>query len=888
MAEYSLLTFPDPIRAERGRALGGGGGSGFRSPAHGQQGRRLTPQFRQLQQAIDRRRVELQGSSQGIQPEQVLVLKTVGPVDEFATAIRRIEGLEWLAEFDVEDIEPAHGFELESSSDDLAGRQLTLPAPEYEMEEESNSENGLRGRLFMIMSNQQALSQMRNLFNQWKADENVTFPRGLAKLKEAFVHLYEIRPWGEEDRFRETGLLEDWNARLEDDERNVPFEAELWYRDNPVRQRQAEAYLRQVIESLEGIVGQQCVIGEIGYHSVLGSIPSIHIPDLLKLSPQTRGTSSENPQIMKLLRCDEVMYLRPSGQCGIYIPEEDSDHNTFEDIKNQEPIVDEPIVALFDGMPLAGHRLLNSWTTVDDPDGFESAYQASERIHGTTMVSLICHGDLNEGGMAIDRKVYVRPILKPRPALRGQSEEAIPPDVLPVDLIHRAVRRLFESENGEPPLAPTIRVINLSIGDRSRLVDREVSPLARLLDWLAWKYNVLFIVSAGNHGHDLRLNVPTSELDTLDPDQLQKAVIEAIASDTRHRRLLSPGETFNGLTVGATHADASDASQVPSVIDPFALNEVPSVVSAHGPGYGRSVKPDILLDGGRQFLYRSVVNNGSRAVLKLNQSNKPPGQRVAVPGDAGRLDQTHHTRGTSNATALASRWATLLYELIERLRSEQGAELPEEYDTVLLKTLLTHGSGWRDLLSLYRSVLGNNGSGRDFRNYLGGFLGYGMADPQRVMNCTDQRATILGVGQLSEDEGDVFTFPLPPSISAKSHKRRLTVTLAWLTPVNFNRRKYRVAHLWFDARNAIAQTRQFADYRAVRRGTVQHEVLEGEDATPFEDGENISIKVSCRSDADQINEPIRYGLAVTLEVADHLDIPIYQEVRDRIAVPVSP
>ena len=85
----------------------------------------------------------------------------------------------------------------------------------------------------------------------------------------------------------------------------------------------------------------------------------------------------------------------------------------------------------------------------------------------------------------------------------------------------------------------------------------------------------------------------------------------------------------------------------------------------------------------------------------------------------------------------------------------------------------------------------------------------------------------------------------------------------------------------------MLQKRQYANHRAVQRGTVQHEVLEGNGAVPFQDGDNIVIKVNCRSDAGPITEPIRYGLAVTLEVAEHLDIPIYQEVRDRIGVRVT-
>lgn len=141
----------------------------------------------------------------------------------------------------------------------------------------------------------------------------------------------------------------------------------------------------------------------------------------------------------------------------------------------------DPLVALFDGLPLTGHRLLDGRLDVDDPDGYEEAYQAGERRHGTAMASLICHGDLDEGGGPVTRPVYVRPVMKPHLDFGGQLVEAIPEDVLPIDLIHRAVRRLYETEGDESPAAPSVRVINLSVGDRSRPFDRGMSPWAGLL-----------------------------------------------------------------------------------------------------------------------------------------------------------------------------------------------------------------------------------------------------------------------------------------------------------------------------------------------------------------------------------------------------------------------
>ena len=435
------------------------------------------------------------------------------------------------------------------------------------------------------------------------------------------------------------------------------------------------------------------------------------------------------------------------------------------------------------------------------------------------MASLICHGDLNEGTAPVNRLVHFRPIMKPRRGFDGRFVESIPDDVLIVDLIHRAVRRLYEFENDEPPSAPNVRVINLSVCDGYRLFDREVSPWARLIDWLSWKYNVLFVVSAGNHPQDIELDVARDRLIELSAEQRQSSIIEAIAEDTRNRRLLSPAESINCLTVAATH---DDASTVPPnrLLDPFTQAGLPNVINAQGPGYRRTIKPDFLLPGGRQFLMEQIANSHPNTVLEVAPFNSPPGQCVATPGTLGALNGTCHTRGTSNAAALASRGAMLIYDVIQDIRRMSPDSPPEEYDTVLLKALLVHGSDWSDAGELYERILKNGQNSRTFRDYVGRFLGYGTANIARVLACTQQRVTVLGAGNLEDGSGDEFSFPLPRSLSASTETRRLTITLAWLTPTSNTRQNYRVAHLWFNPtqQNNIARTRLYADHRAVQRG----------------------------------------------------------------------
>jgi hypothetical protein len=117
--------------------------------------------------------------------------------------------------------------------------------------------------------------------------------------------------------------------------------------------------------------------------------------------------------------------------------------------------------------------------------------------------------------------------------------------------------------------------------------------------------------------------------------------------------------------------------------------------------------------------------------------------------------------------------------------------------------------------------------------------------------------------------------------------RRLTITLAWLTPVLSNTQKYRAARLWFDKQHDLAKDRQDADWQTVRRGTVQHEVFSGTRAVPFTDGDAVKIQVNCMKDAGEFSAPIPYGLAVTLEVGEGVSIAVYDEIRARIATPVQ-
>ncbi len=113
----------------------------------------------------------------------------------------------------------------------------------------------------------------------------------------------------------------------------------------------------------------------------------------------------------------------------------------------------------------------------------------------------------------------------------------------------------------------------------------------------------------------------------------------------------------------------------------------------------------------------------------------------------------------------------------------------------------------------------------------------------------------------------------------------MTVTLTWFSSINVSSQKYRNARLWVEVQQEgfLIGKEDVADINNVKKGTLQHEVFYGERAVPVAADDTITIKVTCDKDASNITEEIDYALMVTLEVAPGVQLPIYQQVSERIA-----
>ncbi|MBI3147602.1 MAG: S8 family peptidase [Betaproteobacteria bacterium] len=842
-----LLLFPRPTSSEREKRTPGW--AQVHVPPAQRQAERLTPKFGTLQTAFDARRIQLQATAPTDDPEFVVVFETVGSVENFIGAVQRTPGLEWLLEADEAGVEPDNDF--------------------YD---QHDREKPLDGRVYLLGSNRQALSEVISLWNRYKADQRVKLEHGLGKWKDVFKHLRDVRFWGVQDRIG-PDIREYWESRLAHGEDAIRFEVEAWCYSSPDKNDRTAVDLRRLVSEIGGHTLNTALIQDIAYHGFLVEMPASGIRSLLSETPPA------------LVQSERVMLFRPRGQ-ALPLPEGDELRLPWVE-GSARTSSGQPVVALLDGLPLQNHPLLAGRLSVDDPDGWESEYPARDRGHGTAMASLILYGELDGPRVALAKPIYARPIMRPDPAdSRVPKQETTPDNVLLIDLVHRSVKRIFDGEGNGPAAAPTVKVINLSVGDLLKPFDTELSPWARLLDWLSSKYQVLFVVSAGNVPAQLILPIARGTLSTLPADARQRLAVSALVAESVGRRLLTPGESINAITVGSVHADGSTFMQAANRYDLFPDRGI-SPYSCIGHGFRRAVKPDILMPGGRALHRERHTDDPRVSELQIVNTAAAPGHRVAAPPDPSGQN-TKYARGTSNATALATRGAAQAHSVIEALRAGSPDRLPDRLDAVLLKALLVHGAEWGGLEAQIIDARPEIEDWRQRQSLVTRFVGYGVADIDRAITCTEQRATLIGTGELRDGQALEFRVPLPPSLNARMVKRRLTITLAWMSPVNPRHAKYRAARLWIKPPDGdFSVSRMNCDWQRVQRGTVQHEVLEGESAIAFVEGADLVFRVNCAEDGGKLLAPVPFALCVTIEVGEGVELPIYQEILERVSTRVG-
>ena len=831
---------------------------------------------------LDRDDIDVARDPGAMAPERALVLEIIGRPASFVKAAEKA-GLEWLAE----EVALLHGV---TEYFDIGGDEYDDEEAAPEAEEFNNLlgvnlvanepleafEDVTEGRLYLGMPTVASFERLRRLWDAYAANEKA--PEGDGVWWDLFSHLHRIRPWNADDRVSDATRRRLRVERTRSPEEEVRIEVDLWYRFDPRHRDDAYDAFRTTIEAIGGEILDVIRIEEIRYHSALIRLPSSAVDAIV---------TGSGP----LAFSDQVMSIRPQSSFRFAIDE----HNPESVEASSEvlqPADGKSIGAMIDGWPVENHALLRDRIDVIPLDVADSMAPVNTRFHGTAMASLILRGDGHFGAEPLSRVLKIVPVLE-----SDDNDERPPIDKLPLGLIHRAVRELKEGTDGQPPSGPDVVIINHSICDEAFGFSGSVSPWARLLDHLSWKYKVLFVVSAGNIREPFDvLDYPDAvQMRAATPDHRRAAILRAIDAAKSQRTIFAPAESVNALTVAAAHSDGSTDILPASLSDPYVSFSAPNINSGLGLGFGRSVKPDVMLPGGRQVAHPTMSG-----VLRVRGHEAAAyfGQKVASPDPAtGDVTMVRRSSGTSNAAALATRAGLLIGDVLDASPDPTGDGVPwhaRPTAAPVLKALIAHGASWGDVGIGMTDVHRSSMSLPRAKETVSRAIGYGHVDPSRIVSGDRKRVTLLGQDLIRKEQRHTWRIPLPFDLSSSAEFRRIVLTLAWLTPVKANSSTYRMIGLEMvggDGRSSIWEGAARASHQpsvaSSKNGTLIHAVYEGKKAVPFDENGVFEINVQAVSRLTYVSDiQIPYALAVTIEVADTISADIRDTIRRRMGLQV--
>jgi Subtilase family len=759
-----------------------------------------------------------------------MVFEVRGSISAFATAVRKVPGLELIDEE-----------ELEADEEDKA------PVA------------------YLMVPDVRALRDLESLWKRWLEDR---LAYGETPWRDVFATLRDLRPWGPEDRVQpeEVDILCDVIVGL-DDEAPVRLEIELIYRAAADVGAAREGELRAAVAAQRGRIVSASRIEDVAYHALLVDLPVLAVRQIIARSPD--GIAGLEP----------IMHIRPQSIASMI---DIAEAAAFE-VPAAVGALGEPILALLDGVPVAAHPLLSAHLVVDDQFGLEPNTPVTDRIHGTAMASLVVHGDRNRAEPPLSRRIHVVPVLGAR--------DGFPPDRLIIDVIYNAVLAM---KDGPRATAPDVLIVNLSLGNPRRVFHGQMSAWARLLDRLAYRFGLLFIVSAGNYNEQFAIQAFANheQYENADPNHRAGETLRALGAIVRNRRLFSPAETVNGVTVGACNVDAvSDADRAMAGVnvDPYGDLQMSNPSSALGPGFALSVKPDLLMPGARERL--QFRKNDAHIEVRPAGPARGAGLRVAAPPRGGQENLDGFTNGTSAAAALASRTAHRIHDALEAAYGDTFRQLNDIQRAVLLKALLAHPARWpSETAALIRNIIGPLDGRLHVRqkDNIRRFFGYGVVDADDAVACADDRATFWATGLLQSDKIATVSVPVPAAMGGQARPHSVSATLAWFTPTSPGRKSYRSVRLKLLEPNELVPLGVKAhsdqpDGNQIRRGTLFTRCWSGDRAPVV--GADMSIQLTIQRDPDQgivIDDSIPFGLAVTLTMPGV--VAIYEQVRQRLGI----
>lgn len=515
--------------------------------------------------------------------------------------------------------------------------------------------------------------------------------------------------------------------------------------------------------------------------------------------------------------------------------------------------------------PLLRTAIAESESFVDDQDEFDRAG------HGTAVAGIIVYGDVeacNEGNYwQPNIWLYNGKVLDDD----GNFDE------------HTIEQTLTNAVTYFVDLG--CRIFNLSLGNANAPYDgKHIRGIAYVLDDLARKFDILFVVSAGNFSGSDEPPIPRESWRDEYPEYL-------IAEESV---IIDPAPALNVLTVGslAQHNATIDAQRYPEIsqLSPASTNQ-PSPFTRHGPSVRGALKPDLVASGGnlanpmRQENEQWRMDMRGLGVLTCHNEFVDKTIFKEISGTSFAAPYITHL-----AARLLTEYPNMSANLL-RAMLVNHATLPSETSTVFPQEMKQQ---YKD-----SPETRNREITRDI-------AGYGLIDEDALYRSSDNVVVLMAEEQIENNAHQFFELPLPAEyLRSQLATRELRVTLAYSPAVRTTRLDYVATRINYrlvkgesleevqrhfnnetqndtETRNDDATGNRCVSAQLRDKGTVQSSVWTFRRRTP---NEKWFIVVT-RQDRDWGEalslEQEPYALVVTATDRDNETAQLYTQIQERI------
>jgi hypothetical protein len=405
----------------------------------------------------------------------------------------------------------------------------------------------------------------------------------------------------------------------------------------------------------------------------------------------------------------------------------------------KSPAADAPIVCVVDSGVTSGNPFLKPVIHPDLSKSFlrqQPANPNDEHGHGSAVASLAAYYGLNLAAGAENT-----------PRLWIASARILDADNQIED--ERLFSRVLE-EVVEYFVPRGVKVFCLAVGDHTKIwgdATRRALPrkswVARRIDQLSRKHDVVFVTCTGN--------ITVTELSEF----AKQGAVYPACFGTSDGHLLDPGQAALAITVGSISQGTTIVAGRDSRA--LALRNQPSPFTRSGPGICGEIKPELVEYGGNlalDTLSGHVRENRGLQVVAASRQLTPA---VAF------------CTGTSFAAPRIAHRLALIGQDLRSLGIEPSAPL--------LRAFLINSTAHReegDELRSLRETL----TQMQQPEKLDMLLGYGIADHDRATGCDDYSVISYFQGDIGPDQVMFFDITVPAELAASGDWRRLTVTVA--------------------------------------------------------------------------------------------------------------